>query len=757
MFKAGVFVFVILFAAISLNAELYNPKKKTTLAPLSQEEFQQMLEERTEKHACMKKASEAMGSYKYNLLQSYTEPTPNQYDYDAIHYEINIELDFTNEFISGYSKMTFSSLKDGLDFIDINLGSIFAVSQVVYNDSINITYNWADWFYIRNFLPEQLDSGEQASITVYYSGYPNDAQYMRFYQDMGLEICYTSVEPFGARFWWACKDFPFDKPDSVDIIITHPTNYTVASNGLLQSITDNGNGTSTTHWHESYPIATYLVTIGVTDYNKFDQFWEYAPGDTLPIEQYYFPGAGPSQQWSSAYYFQNYTIPSLEALSYWFTLYPFIEEKYGHNHYGWGGAMEHQTLTSISPYFNTEYVIAHEAAHHWGGDLVTCRNFHHMWLNEGFASYSEVLYFRYHYGGTFWKQWLFGQRHLDAGTPYVENLELDNVFDGTTVYDKGSWLFYMLHMILGDDKFREAMDLYFHDPDLEFASAVTADLNRICSQVYGEDMSWFFNSWVYQEGNPFYSYSFMNEPNKTKDGYIGNLFIDQVQPYETFIMPIDIVAFAGGYDTSFTVFNNLCGQLYQLQLPAPLDSVWLDPDDKILCEKQFEPGFGVHVIGQVMPRGNVGTPYHEEIEAIGGVPPYSWSKTFGQIPYGLDLDLSGEVAILDGIPTFASNYTFTLKVEDSSTPPQSSSFTFKVNIDPPLPICGDTNGDQDVTLSDAVFLINYIYLGGDIPDPEIVGDVNCDGKISLPDVVYIINYVFKSGGVPCANCPLEFE
>jgi aminopeptidase N len=734
-----------------LKSELYEPIKKSNLPKPSLEEFEKMAEEREEMLPQLKNGEMLLEREKFYQFQSWTEPTPNMLDYDVTHYEINIGLDFADQFISGYGKTVLRSLKDNLTFIELNLGYALEVSQVILDDSINISYSRPNWYLLTCYLPEALDSGDEISLKVYYSGYPNSVGFMRFYQYGSSNVCYTSVEPYGSRFWWPCKDFPFDKPDSVDVIVTHPSAYTLVSNGLMRSRVDNGDGTATTHWHEGYPIATYLVMVGCTNYLEFDQSWEYAPGQFMPIRQFYYPDAPPTETWTSAYYFQNYTIPSLESHSYWFTLYPFVEERYGHNHYGWGGAMEHQTNTSILPDFNSDWVIAHECAHQWGGDLVTCRNFHHIWLNEGFASYAEVLYYRYFYGEQYARLWLKSQKHTGAGTPYVENLETDDVFDGTTVYDKASWVFYMLNMILGDDDFRTAMDMYFHDPDLMYKSALTSDLQRVCEEVYGAPMGWFFNTWVYQPGNPEYSYSYEALPNKA-DGYSLYLAIDQVQEWVQFTMPIEVRAYLGAADTTFKVFNDLPQQLFRFDLPEMPDSVVIDPDEKILCEKVHNPDFGVHIWGKNLPEGNVGSDYYVDFEAVGGTQPYTWSLAGGQIPYGLQFH-GGSEPYIYGIPNYAATFNFRLKVEDSSDPVQSSTLPFRININSPLPICGDFNSDQVVDINDAVFLVNYIYLGGDEPDVPELADVNCDGRINLVDIIYIINYIFRGGPEPCADCP----
>jgi aminopeptidase N len=607
---------------------------------------------------------------------------------------------------------------------------------------------------MRTFLDQPIDSGQQITIRVDYGFYPNQVGYMRFYYSHGSEVVFTSTEPFGSRFWFPCKDFPFDKPDSVDVIGTHPANYTFASNGLLQSRVENGDGTATTHWHHGFPIAEYLITIGCTNYINYSQTWEYEPGKFMPIESYYYPGAPPSQTWSSAYYCETYAVPVLEALSYWFTLYPWVSERYGHNHYGWGGAMEHQTMTSISPSFNTEWVVAHEAGHQWGGDLITCRDFHHMWLNEGFASYSEALYMKYHYGYEAYKGWLSSQRQLNAGTPYVEDLINDNVFDGATVYDKGSWVFYMLHMVLGDDEtFRQCMDAYFHDPELEYQSAYTSDLQRVAEQFYGAPMDWFFNQWVYEPGNPEYEYSWQLTSGKDKDDYRLDLYIEQIQEWTTFTMPIEIFAVSATDTAEYKVFNDRRGQLFVLDISFEPDTVLIDPDEKILRKVYYNPEFTVHIIGERLPEAWVGAPYQTEIAAIGGEKPYDWEVSFGQLPYGLNLTVSDSKAILSGKPTYATEFTFTLKVIDNTQ--DHSEYRFSIKVNPALAICGDFNDDQEINVSDVVYLINYVYLAGPEPEPFKTMDVNCDDKAGLADIVYMINYLFRSGPEPCSECPLE--
>jgi hypothetical protein len=408
--------------------------------------------------------------------------------------------------------------------------------------------------------------------------------------------------------------------------------------------------------------------------------------------------------------------------------------------------MEHQTSTSISPYFDAEYVIPHELGHQWAGDNVTCSPVNHMWLNEGFASYSEVLYFEFQYGPETAKSWLGSQRHLSAGSPYVENLETDDVFDGETVYDKGSWLVHMLRHQMGDEMFFTAMDDYFHTSEYAGGSANTEQLSDFLSQYYGSDLSWFFDAWVYQEGQPNYKYSYRSEADPEKSGYQVDFFLAQQNLDGIFPMNVEIAAYAGDFDTLMRVWNGSIGDYYQFHFPNPPDSFIVDPDDKILRTAGQVP-FTMHISVADVPDCYYGVPFSFTFSAVGGTPPYTWQKTLGQFPYGLTLNQStGE---LSGTPGWKAEYYFKIKCTDSSVPALTEERTYTVIVTDPIPESGDCDGSGEIDIDDIIFLINYVFAGGPAPNPLSVGDVNCSSFIDIDDIVYLINYVFGGGPAPC--------
>jgi hypothetical protein len=596
-------------------------------------------------------------------------------------------------------------------------------------------------------------TGEEFTITIEYNGHPPEPYGMFFKEYDGHPVCFTSCEPFGARSWWPCKDFPFDKADSAEIIVTHadffgPRDIDCISNGRLLSKIGDG-FTFTSHWFEKYPIATYLISLSISDYDRVVQNWEYAPGETMPVEHNYFPSVPPSSPSGSTYYMVNYTIPSLDALSYYFGLYPFYDEKYGHSQWTYGGAMEHQTSTTIGHNFNTEYVIAHELGHQWAGDNVTCATFNHIWLNEGFASYTEVLHFEYNYGWPTAYNWLMSQRRIDAGTPYVEDIENDPIFDHVTVYDKGSWLVHMLRHQMGDSLFFAAMQDFFLTSEFAGRSATTEDLSQHVSQYYGSDMSWFFDAWVYQEGQPNYKYSYTSEPSGSGRGELVTLFLDQENSDGIFPMNVDIVAHAGIYDTSFTIWNGNEVNVYQFVLPYPPSYFEIDPEDHILKTVEQVP-FTMRIAVGGLPDAIVDEEYSFDFWAIGGVPDYEWEHVSGQLPNGLAFnEITGE---LSGIPDSVGDHSFTIRCTDSDSPPNVDEREFSISVVERTFTRGDCDGSGAIDVDDAVFLVAYIFSGGPAPDPIDAGDVDCSGGIDVDDVVYLVAYIFSGGPPPPDEC-----
>ena len=441
-------------------------------------------------------------------------------------------------------------------------------------------------------------------MDVNYSGKPQSSGFGSFAfgkrEGSNEPLIWTLSEPFYARTWWPCKDLPEDKADSAGIAVTVPENLTAVSNGLLTNINNNGDGTRTFFWHEKYPITTYLISLAVSAYEYTVDYFRYSPTDSMPVEFYITPekSAGAFGSYSGL----PQTADMLEVFSALFGLYPFPDEKYAQVEFGWGGGMEHQTATSlyVSAVGTSEYLVAHELAHPWWGDMVTCRDWHHIWLNEGFATYSEGLYLEARDGRAALNDYMQDIKKPIGywGSLYRENI--DNLWDifSNTVYDKGAWVLHMLRYVVGDETFFNILQTYASDPLLVYGTAVTEDFQAVCETVYGESLDWFFAEWVYGVGRPYYKYSWTSM--RLEDLYNVTVKIDQVQDGIIFTMPLEIYIHGIDKTVMFKVINNDVQKEYTLMVDTNPISVTLDDSNKVLKMADLVSG-GVNGDPGVLP------------------------------------------------------------------------------------------------------------------------------------------------------------
>jgi aminopeptidase N len=430
-----------------------------------------------------------------------------------------------------------------------------------------------------------LDSGFRPNdiilLEIFYRGVPQASGLGSFVfsSHAGTPWVWSLSEPYGARDWWPCKDQPGDKADSVDITVTCDSAFSVGSNGRLLSVQNNPGGTRTTRWQERYPIATYLVSVAVTNYAHFSNWFHYSPSDSMEVLNYVLP-----ESLSSARALLPNAVDGLRRFSGLFGLYPFVNEKYGHSQFS-GGGMEHQTMTSITG-FDEEMVI-HELAHQWFGDMITCRSWQHLWLNEGFATYCTALYEELKYGTGAYQTFMalrMDQARGAAGSVFVEDTSnVRNLFNSGRVYSKGAAVLHMLRHVLGDSVFFRSIKGYANDPRLKYGTATTEDLKRNCEQTSGKDLGYFFDEWIYGENYPHYSYGW--NVTGTSGRKVVRLSITQSTGTSNpvyFKMPVDFRMAAQGWDSTITLFNDAPEQVFSFTVPVVIESLQLDPANWIL-------------------------------------------------------------------------------------------------------------------------------------------------------------------------------
>ncbi len=429
-------------------------------------------------------------------------------NFDVYYYRASWQVDPAVRQISGRVGVYFTIVSD-TESIILDLHDNLEVSGVTSNGNA-LAFEHASHRLAITF-PGQKSAGAKDSVFVTYSGVPPVSGFNAFQQSAqgspAVPLLFTLSEPFGSRDWWPCKNGLDDKADSVDIFIKHPAaygphTYRAASNGVRQSETPAEGGAMTiAHWKHRFPIASYLVAFAVTNYTVFDQVYPVA-GDDILMETYCFPqnSAEFAAGAASAMNMMNF-------FSQKFGKYPFAQEKYGHTQFTWSGGMEHQTNSFMAHMSRT--LVAHELAHQWFGNTVTCGSWEDIWLNEGFASYLTTLYTE---SVDPWSTSLANRRSetsmvtsLPGGSVKVDDLtNINRIFSSRLSYYKGARLLFMLQWILGDEKFFQAVNQYLNDPALRYGYATTADLKYHLENVSGQNLDYFFEQWYEGEGYPSY-------------------------------------------------------------------------------------------------------------------------------------------------------------------------------------------------------------------------------------------------------------
>lgn len=510
-------------------------------------------------------------------LRKFTTPTAYG-AYDVHFYELNLAFDNETSTVSGTVEMRATSTAGPQTSLKLDLSN----SGLTVNDISGRPSSWTHNInaITLNFNPP-LENNEDFTVLIDYQGSPVGAGFQGLTFDThgsGEPIISSLSEPYFARSWWPCKDVPSDKADSANINITSANNLTPVSNGTLINTADNGNGTHTFFWQVRYPITTYLISVAIANYSHLTDTYTAMHGDTMPLDYYLY-----QEQASNDWYTNNVydTKEMIQIFAHDFGEYPFLQEKYGMASFGWGGAMEHQTISSMGAY--SPSIIAHELAHQWWGDMVTCKTWQHIWLNEGFASYSEALYYEALDGEEHYHNVMSSMAYRGAGTVFVQDTTYwPNIFDGNLVYDKGAWVLHMLRHVVGDSTFFDILAEYRNQ--YYMSTATTEDFRDVAESVSGINLHPFFQQWIYGSGVPNYDYCLWT--NHLDSGYRVNVCVNQTQaPREgpLFIMPIDIALSDGaGNDTTFTVQNDVKDTVYTFTTPWDPSNVALDPDQWIL-------------------------------------------------------------------------------------------------------------------------------------------------------------------------------
>ncbi len=499
-------------------------------------------------------------------------------NYDLKYHRFLWYIDPAERYISG-SVTSYFVATEQMNSIQFELNADMSADSALFNGTVVQIEHTGNLLNIP--LTTTIPAGKSDSITVYYRGTPPTSGFGSFdnYVHNGAPSMWTLSEPYGASDWWPSKNDLTDKIDSTDTYVVMPKGNHAASNGLLISEKPYDSNRIIAHWKHRYPIASYLIAVAVTNYAIYSDY--YVKGnDSLEVLNYVYPEDSASIRPATAE-----LVKSIELFEQLFSSYPFRNEKYGHAQCNIGGGMEHQTMTFLGKSSFNPYVLIHELAHQWFGDMITCGTWEDIWLNEGFASYCVLVAYEHLYSTEIYDQYLDGMKNTvltrEQGSVFCnDTTNVSRIFSSALSYYKGALLLHMLRWKLGDEAFFNGIKSYLNDPALKYGFARTSDLKRHLEAQSGKDLTAFFNEWFYGSGVPDYSVKINQLFNQRALVTIDQTQFDSNVDFFEMIVPIK---FKGAdRDTTILFDNSYSGQTFDIDPGFKIDTVIFDPQKKLL-------------------------------------------------------------------------------------------------------------------------------------------------------------------------------
>ena len=502
------------------------------------------------------------------------------FNYDIKYHQLDLEVDPAVHFIKGKVTTYFSPINNSMSEISFDFMNQMQVDSIYFQNK-KISFTHTNEIVTAN-LGTSLSVGVLDSISVFYQGSPPTVNGFGAFvtkSHNGTPIMWTLSEPFGAKSWWPCKIELNDKADSIELIITAPSQYSVASNGLITKVETIGELKKTV-WKHRYPITAYLVAFAVTNYSAYYDYVNIGDTINLPILEMVYPEDLAS--------IQNQSPDVKDVLLFYcdsFMLYPFWREKYGQAQFNWGGGMEHQTMTFL---YNFDHdLMAHELAHQWFGNYITCGSWHDIWLNEGFAVYLEGLTAEQGLAPYSWESWKTNTISYATSQPdgsvYVEDTtDVGRIFNYRLTYMKGGAILHMLRWVIGDNAFFEGIRNYLLDENLSFNYAQIDDLKQHLETVADTSLTEYFNDWYYSEGFPLYTIKWYQDENLTVSVDISQAKSVSNAPFFEMILPIKFIGKNEGEIKNVKINNTKQNDIFVFNLDFIVSNILFDSEKWIL-------------------------------------------------------------------------------------------------------------------------------------------------------------------------------
>ncbi|MEZ4977954.1 MAG: M1 family aminopeptidase [Chitinophagales bacterium] len=532
-------------------------------------------------HPC---ASHKLSSFQ-NLAKAANKDLSESVKYDLHYVKLDLTLDnMSTQIDFGHAILRARVVVQSLDAFVCELHEDLIVDSAKINgQNVGVLRNASE---LKLLIANPILNANEVQADIYYHGTPPAANqffggiFNAVSPSWGARVTWTLSQPFSAHTWCPTKQDLIDKIDSSEVWLTVPNNLKGGSNGLLQNETSLPNAKTRFEWKHQHPIDYYLISLAVGPYIEYN-FTADLPNTTEQVFVQNFIYDNPNTLTN----FQNdidETADMLYLFSEQFGQYPFRDEKYGHCMAPLSGGMEHQTMTTQG--FFERSLTAHELGHQWFGDNVTCSTWGHIWVNEGFASYSEYLFEESISPNSAQNDMLAVHNNVmsaPGGSVYVVDQSDENlIFSSRLSYNKGSALVHMIrHWVNNDALFFDGMQAYQNTFANGTASA--EDFMNTMALVSGVDFGEFLNDWYYGEGYPTISLEY----NETSAGLVVQLSQESSVPnitdfYESYLELN--VSFTDNTVETFRVRNSFNNQQFLLNTWKEVSSITLDPNNWVL-------------------------------------------------------------------------------------------------------------------------------------------------------------------------------
>ncbi len=562
MLKINTTILLVIFTATSLIAQHDHTKKGS--------------------YICSHKKA---NSKHHQVLRS---PNTPKHKFDVLNYTMHFDLydNFESPYTQAFTAHNIIEFKVDTALNEIKLDAVNSSMNITRVDLAGTSYTHTDdTLYIT--LDRTYNPGEIAEVRIDYEHY--NVEDGAFYVSGGF--VFTDNEPEGARKWFPCYDRPADKA-TVNITAKVPADVLLGSNGrLADSVTVAD--TTWFNWISRDPVPTYLVVLSANDdWNLDIIYWDRpsTPGDPMPIRFYYNNGENPS-------YIEGQVPLMADYFSESYGEHPFEKDGFAtlNNEFSWGG-MENQTLTSLCSGCWGEALICHEFAHQWFGDMISPGTWADLWLNEGFATWSESWWWESSGGYNAYKDdvennasiYLSGNPGWPVYNPdwAVNTPGNGTLFNYSITYCKSSCIVHLLRYTLGDEAFFQAIYDYATDTvNFRYKNAVTEDFQAKLEESTGQDLEWFFSTWVKAPNHPKYqnTYNFVDKGNGSWDV---EFLVNQTQSNAPFFpIPIEIyIYFMDGTDSTIRVMNDVNQQLFTFNFDVEPAHLFFDKNNEIVIK-----------------------------------------------------------------------------------------------------------------------------------------------------------------------------